>query len=581
MHPYVLLPLAALVAAGVLASAFAAREPDQRANRLASLILVCAAFWSFCELMATIAPDAETALTWLRWTALGSIPTGPVLLHIAMVAADARRRDQRGILVFTYTAAIGAALISVSTDLVWTAAVKTDWGWGGVPGPVLGGSFAITASVPAIAITGTLLRPARPLPLTRGQFALVLLLGSVGLGVGGYTDGLRPLLGTPVPRLGHVGVVLLGVILWPLVFRMREPRLTPQQFAREILDTLTDGVALLRLDGRIRTTNPALAALTGRPVQELVGMPLAELLVDGGSDADPDAERECQLRHASGALIPVAVSRVQVQEPRGQPLGQVVALRDLRELIALRNRLVSSGRLAAMGQLAGGIAHEINNPISYVRSNLGLLRQHWVRLVEILAKGPDPVREALDRGPLLLAAAGQGVDRVASIVRDVRGFSAVGSGEPEAADLHELMDRAIRVAAPRLSGARLERDDAPLPLVPCVPHEVMQVFLDLVLTAARGLGGSGTIRVSTRRENGAAVVTVADDGPGLDAAARQRIFEPFASAAAVEEGAGLGLAISQHIVTRHGGELWVDSEPGQGTRFRVSLPLAAQPVEAA
>jgi signal transduction histidine kinase len=204
-----------------------------------------------------------------------------------------------------------------------------------------------------------------------------------------------------------------------------------------------------------------------------------------------------------------------------------------------------------------------------------------VRLVEILAKGPDPVREALDRGPLLLAAAGQGVDRVASIVRDVRGFSAVGSGEPEAADLHELMDRAIRVAAPRLSGARLERDDAPLPLVPCVPHEVMQVFLDLVLTAARGLGGSGTIRVSTRRENGAAVVTVADDGPGLDAAARQRIFEPFASAAAVEEGAGLGLAISQHIVTRHGGELWVDSEPGQGTRFRVSLPLAAQPVEAA
>jgi PAS domain S-box-containing protein len=576
MHPYALLPLAALVAAGVLASAFAAREPDQRANRLASLILVCAAFWSFCELMVATAPDPETALRWLRWTTLGSIPTGPVVLHIAMVAADARRPDERALLGITYAAAIGAALVAITTDWIWVGAVKTDWGWGGRPGPALSASFTLTATLPAIAIIGTLLRPARPLPLTRRQSALVLLLGSVGLGVGGYTDGLRPLQGSPVPRLGHAGVVLLGVILWPLVFRMREPRLTPQQFAREILDTLTDGVALLRLDGRIRTTNPALAALTGRPVQELVGVALEKLLVPGDAGGDAEAERERQLRHVSGALIPVAVSRVPVHERRGQPLGQVVVLRDLRELMALRNRLVSSGRLAAMGQLAGGIAHEINNPISYVRSNLGLLRQHWERLGEILAEGPEPVRDALDRGPLLLAAAGQGVDRVASIVRDVRGFSAVGSGEPEAADLHELMDRAIRVAAPRLNGTRLERDDAALPLVPCIPHEVMQVFLDLVLTSAQRLGGSGTIRVSTRRENGAALITVADDGPALDTAARQRIFEPFASPA----GAGLGLAISQHIVTRHGGALSVDSEPGRGLKFLVSLPLAVQPAEA-
>jgi signal transduction histidine kinase len=165
------------------------------------------------------------------------------------------------------------------------------------------------------------------------------------------------------------------------------------------------------------------------------------------------------------------------------------------------------------------------------------------------------------------------VDRVAAVVRDVGGFSRGGVVKTESADLGELLDTAARVAAPQLEGARIERRFEDLPRLSCVPQELMQVFLNLLLNASQSFEGPGTIRLTTRLEGADALVEVTDDGPGIDPAIVERIFEPFFTTKAVGEGTGLGLSIARQIVINHGGSIEVRPEPVRGTTFCIRLPL--------
>jgi signal transduction histidine kinase len=206
-----------------------------------------------------------------------------------------------------------------------------------------------------------------------------------------------------------------------------------------------------------------------------------------------------------------------------------------------------------------------------------LLEQHWDDAGAALEKSPcgPLVQTALDAGPRLLEQASAGVDRVAAVVRDVGGFSRGGVVKTESADLAELLDTAARVAAPQLEGARIERRYEDLPRVSCVPQELIQVFLNLLLNASQSFEGPGTIRLTTRLEGDCALVEVTDDGAGIDPASVERIFEPFFTTKPVGEGTGLGLSIARQIVINHGGSIQVRSEPGRGTTFCIRLPLKA------
>src|SRR5262249_29572911 len=158
------------------------------------------------------------------------------------------------------------------------------------------------------------------------------------------------------------------------------------------------------------------------------------------------------------------------------------------------------GRLAAVGELAAGIAHEINNPIAFVRANLGLLRAHWSALGAALSKaGAAPDLEPMGaEGEELPAETLEGLDRAAAIVPDVKGFSHAGRAERELADLNRMLDGVLRVAAPQLRHrAEVERCYGDLPLVSCAPQELKQVLLNLVLNAAQAVQDKGRIRVST------------------------------------------------------------------------------------
>jgi signal transduction histidine kinase len=560
MHAYALIPLATLIAVVVIASAVAAREQEGKPDRLASLMLLGGCVWSLCQLLWNTTLDAGLAALYMRGSLFGSLLIPPTLFHLLVSAIGERPKAFRRLLPLAYGATLGCGLATVATDWVVAGAQRTSWGWAVLAGPALPAIFAVTASGP-LAAGGYWVLRRRAGPLWR--LSGVEFAGLACFAVASLSDVLLPLLEIPFPRLGSASFAGWAGVAWWSVYRHREPRLAPQKFAREILETLPDGVALVRPNGSIRTTNERLGELAERPALDIW--------------SGPENEAECELVSASGSRIPVSISRCALMDDQGHTIGHVLAVRDLREVVSLRGRLVASGRLAAVGQLAAGIAHEINNPLAYVRSNIGLLEQHWDDAGAALEKSPcgPLVQTALDEGPKLLEQASAGVDRVASVVRDVGGFSRGGVVKTESADLGELLDTAARVAAPQLEGARIERRYEDLPRVSCVPQELIQVFLNLLLNASQSFEGPGTIRLTTRLEGDCALLEVTDYGAGIDPAIVERIFEPFFTTKPVGEGTGLGLSIARQIVINHGGSIQVRSEPARGTTFCIRLPLRA------
>lgn len=254
---------------------------------------------------------------------------------------------------------------------------------------------------------------------------------------------------------------------------------------------------------------------------------------------------------------------------------------------AARRRLYQSEKMASVGQLAAGVAHEINNPIGFIRSNLDTARDYVRHLADIgkqmgssaagepramwSERGTD---EMLEDFATLLSECTGGVDRIASIVRDLKGFSNVDGAEEEVIDLNDCVRRVCNVARSRIAGQTvLVFEAGALPPVRCRPGHISQALLNLVINAAQAVGECGRITVATlSTENGRILVDVSDDGEGIPEETRERIFDPFFTTREAGQGTGLGLTVTRDIVQSHGGEVRVESEPGTGTRVSVSLP---------
>jgi PAS domain S-box-containing protein len=353
--------------------------------------------------------------------------------------------------------------------------------------------------------------------------------------------------------------------------------LAPGAFTPRILEQLRDGVALLEEDGRIRICNDGLARIHGGTTGDLTGTRITDLIpaLDSLRSRAEDSitEEPLELVAANRRRVPVEVSATVLRDDEGAIIGRVVAARDLREVETLRSRLVTAGRLAAVGELAAGIAHEINTPIAFIRSNLSQLRGHWETLAASALKTREPGLEPIvAEGEELLDESIEGVERVGAIVRDVAAFSHAGMGEPEAADINELLENAVNVAALSHS-AMVERVYQELPRVRCAPQQMKQLFLNLLLNALRAAGDRGRVRITTHAVPGAVIVRVCDDGPGIPEDALERIFDPFFTTRPGES-TGLGLAHCYQVVKRHGGEIRAESTPGEGACFEVLLPVA-------
>jgi signal transduction histidine kinase len=267
-----------------------------------------------------------------------------------------------------------------------------------------------------------------------------------------------------------------------------------------------------------------------------------------------------------------------------------------RKLEEMQRQLLQAEKIAAIGRLAAGVAHEINNPIGFVQSNLGMLRDyigHLLCLIDAyehaapVIEGHPALRDEIARcrdaadldfvredAPKLLAESLDGVRRVHRIVRDLLDFSHVGETAWQRANLHAGLDSTLHLIAGELGGkGRIHKEYSDIPDIDCMPAQINQVFLNLLTNAVAALGQDGVITVRTASDAGWVRVDVADNGCGIAQEELAHIFEPFYTTRPIGQGRGLGLALSYGIVRRHAGRIEVSSSPGAGSTFSVWLPV--------
>jgi len=247
------------------------------------------------------------------------------------------------------------------------------------------------------------------------------------------------------------------------------------------------------------------------------------------------------------------------------------------ELRATQAQLTQAEKMKSLGQLVAGVAHELNNPIGFVHANLQLLDEYIKKLVESQGNQGDTerAREAITK---LLERSREGTTRVKKIVQDLRTFSRMDHADLQVADLHEEIERTLRLMEPRFkNNIVVETDFGKIPRVRCYPGQLNQVFLNLLMNACDAIERDGTIRIRTRPTPDGVRLEFEDDGPGIPADVQNQIFDPFFTTKPVGAGTGLGLSLSHGIIERHGGRISVSSDPEGGTTFVIELPLEARP----
>lgn len=340
------------------------------------------------------------------------------------------------------------------------------------------------------------------------------------------------------------------------------------------------------------------------PLQSLISVPVIDggrvcLLMGLGNKATDYEQSDVETLLLIGNTLWRNVSR---QRAERALLQRVQELSDLnRDLAATQLQLLQSEKMASVGQLAAGVAHEINNPIGFVKSNLGSLADYVAKLLGVArayaaleksleTEDKSDIEQALaavkrskaeaDFGflltdlPELIAESREGVERVSKIVMDLKNFSRVGETDFQWADLHLGLESTINVAWNEIKyKADVTRDYAHLPQVYCVASQINQIVLNLLVNAAQAIDERGQITVRTGTQGDQIWLEVQDTGTGMDADTQKRIFEPFYTTKPVGKGTGLGLSIAMGIVKQHHGTLTVQSVVGQGSVFRMTLPV--------
>ncbi|MGI9069251.1 MAG: sensor histidine kinase [Pyrinomonadaceae bacterium] len=264
------------------------------------------------------------------------------------------------------------------------------------------------------------------------------------------------------------------------------------------------------------------------------------------------------------------------------------------ELERLQAQLVHTEKMASLGQLSAGIAHELNNPAGFIYGNMDLLGDYLSQLQSLLgvydkATLPEEAMQSVNSlkakikyerlvGDLnsILADCREGAERICDVVKNLRLFSRLDEAELKKVDIHSGIDSTVRLLSRYFSGGQvtLRRDYGDLPPISCYAGQLNQVWMNLLVNAAQAIPEQGEVGISTKLEHGSVSVAISDTGAGIPEDQLSRIFDPFFTTKPVGEGTGLGLSISYGIIERHGGTIQVESQVGAGTTFTVRIPTS-------
>ena len=416
-----------------------------------------------------------------------------------------------------------------------------------------------------------------------------------------FCSSLEPSISQGVPRVFETTMsgtrlgkkVIIYMYLRDLSFRVNLSRelLKNISFLNNIIQCSVDGIVVVDTRGTPIIFNEGAQRILGYTADEVIGHPeifrrfyppelafemMRRMRSDEYGPKDKLPSTQITFFHKSGEEVPVLFSAAIVRE-HSKEVGSVGIFSDMREILKMRKKLeesqaqlIQAGKIASLGRLAAGVAHEINNPLAGILIYAELLQRQGAALGE----GKDFVDEII----------GQTM-RCQKIVGRLLEFSRQSLGERTLVDLNGVIGRVLDLILHQSLFHNIEvkqRLDAELPHIVGDQGQLQQVLTNLLINAADAMAGQGIITITTRPAARAAgvVLEFADTGPGIPADIRDKIFEPFFTTKPVGKGTGLGLSIVYSVIRRHGGSIDIDSRPGEGTIFRIFLPLDHQPAAA-
>jgi two-component system NtrC family sensor kinase len=384
---------------------------------------------------------------------------------------------------------------------------------------------------------------------------------------------------------------------------------------RQLMEASLDAIVVADEEQRILLFNPAAERIFGYAAGEIVGQPLNRLVPPEYFEAHEHGFRrfktqrqgrivgstiELRGRRQDGSEFPIELSISALD--LGGELQFLGAIRDLTERNRLRAMMVQTEKLASIGQLSAGVAHEINNPLAFVANNLVVLQRDVKGIMALVdtydsARGrlaeadPEAARKAAaqademdlpyvrDNIERLLTRTRDGVQRVTQIVHSMRNLARTAAPDFQETQIGDLVNMGLEMLGGQLRRANIHVEldyDPAATKVNCMPTQLAQVLLNMIVNAMQAIEAAsrpeGRIRVASRSVGSELLIEISDNGCGIAAQDRSRLFDPFFTTKPVGEGTGLGLSIAHGIVTGHGGRIEVESEQGQGACFRIYLP---------
>ena len=382
------------------------------------------------------------------------------------------------------------------------------------------------------------------------------------------------------------------------------------------IDSIEDLIVLVDAAGRIKRCNRSFQQFLAMAYTALLGQPW-EALFHGLADDSAALTTETDDQHFSARGRRFNMKAFLFKDV-DESKGRIFTIRDVTELSAMtralelqhrelatayndlkvaQSQIIQQEKMASIGQLAAGVAHEINNPTGFIMSNLGSLQKYVDRLTEFilvqseaLAGLPPEHAEAVakQRTSLkvdfiiedlrsLVKESLDGADRIKKIVQDLKSFSRVDEAEMKMADINAGIESTINIVWNELKyKATLKKEYGDLPRTKCNPGQLNQVFMNMLVNAAHSIEKQGEIRIRTWAEDNAIKVSIADTGAGIQKDKISRIFEPFFTTKEAGKGTGLGLSIAYDIIKKHQGAISVESEVGKGTTFVVTIPIVSR-----